>query len=270
MKTKLLSTNGEAGKQIEVPEFFSAIVRTDLIQKIAEAKKKKQPYAPSPVAGNQAAASGKLKHHRHVWKSQYGRGMSRVPRKQMSRKGSQFDWVGATVPNTRGGRRAHPPKIISMIGEEKINKKELRLAIISALSATASAKFVARRYASIEKKDVEKLTLPLVAESKATELKIKDFLKFLEKTLGENVFSVAIQKKAVRKGRGKLRGRKHKKSQGLLFVVGEKEKFRTGAFEVASAKTLGINELAKNEPGRLTIYTENAIKELSDKFGGKK
>ena len=117
--------NGQAKKIIELPKFFENEIREDIVSKVLEAKKRQQPYSPSPVAGNQASASGKIKHHRHVWKSQYGRGMSRIPRKALSRKGSQFNWVGATVPNTRGGRRAHPPKVISMINTNKINKKDV-------------------------------------------------------------------------------------------------------------------------------------------------
>jgi len=79
MKANLLSIEGNKLKQIEVPSFFGGKIRKDLIQKIVETKKITQPYSPSPVAGNQYSASGVLKHHRKVWKSQYGRGMSRVP-----------------------------------------------------------------------------------------------------------------------------------------------------------------------------------------------
>lgn len=267
MKTDLINSKGEKTKQIDVPEFFSVNVREDLIQKIIETKKTTQPYGPNPLAGNQYSASGKLKHHRHVWKSQYGRGMSRVPRKQRSRRGSQFDWVGATVPNTRGGRRAHPPKVVSMFEAGKVNKKELRLAIMSALSATASKDWVVKRYSRLEEKDLK--SLPMVVESKFVESKSKELLQGLKKLLGEKVFEVAVQKKSIRKGIGKLRGRKYKKTQGLLVVVGKDEKFKTTAFDVQSVKTLGLQDLAKGVPGRLTIYTEKAFQELKEKFSGK-
>ena len=219
MKGNILDIEGKKLKQIELPKFFDADVREDLIQKILEAKKIKQPYGPSPVAGNQASASGKLKHHRHVWKSQYGRGMSRVPRKLMSRKGSNFNWVGATVPNTRGGRRAHPPKSFSMISEIKINKKELKQAIISALSATASGKWIMKKYSSIKE---EPNNFPLITESKISTLKTKELILSMKKILGENLFELALKKKEVRSGKGKLRGRKYKSNMGLLIVVGDK------------------------------------------------
>lgn len=264
MKARLLDIQGNKSKDITLPSCFNEVVRTDLIQKIIEAKKVKQPYAPSPVAGNQYSASGKLKHHRKVWKSQYGRGMSRVPRKQMSRKGSQFHWVGATVPNTRGGRRAHPPKILSMLGLARINKKELKLALSAALSATANGNFIVERYGRLEGQKVE--NLPLVIESKFSELKAKEMIQSLKTILGEQLFDLAIQKKTIRSGLGKLRGRKYKSNAGMLLVVGNDEKVKTTAFDVQTVKKLGVNDLANGGVGRLTMYTEKAIKDLEEKF----
>ena len=124
MKTKLLDINGKEKGSIDLPKSFSKEIIEDIVAKILEIKKTGQPYAPSPVAGKQHSASGILIHRRHVWKSQYGRGMSRIPRKVMSRRGSQFNWVGAQVPSAVGGKRAHPPKVISRINTKKINKKD--------------------------------------------------------------------------------------------------------------------------------------------------
>lgn len=264
MKANLLDINGKKAKDLTLPECFNEVVRTDLIQKIVEAKKIKQPYAPSPVAGNQASASGVLKHHRKVWKSQYGRGMSRIPRKQMSRRGSQFHWVGATSPNARGGRRAHPPRIESMLMRESINKKELKLALMSALAATTNEKFITKRYATLSDKKVDKL--PLVVESKFVGLKAKPMDESLKNILGEELYSLAIKKKSIRSGLGKLRGRKYKSTAGLLLVTGKDERVKTKSFQVQTANKLGVTDLANGGAGRLTLYTENAIKELGEKF----
>lgn len=268
MKTKVYTSDGNKGKDLALPNFFENTVREALIQKIIEAKKIKQPYGPMPGAGMQYSASGKLKHHRKVWKSQYGRGMSRVPRKMMTRRGSQFHWVGATVPNTRGGRRAHPPRVEAMINSSSINKKELRLAILSALSATASSKWLVKRYSSL--KDEKIIQTPYVVEGKFIELKSKEMISSLKKILGENLFNLAIQQKEIRSGRGKLRGRKYKSNLGLLMVIGNEEKLKTTAFDVVKVSKLGINDLAKGGPGRLTVYTEKSIEDLKNKFEGSK
>lgn len=256
--------DGKQGKEITLPDFFSETVRATLIQKIIEAKKKQQPYSPNPVAGAQYSASGKLKHHRKVWKSQYGRGISRIPRKIMTRRGSQFNWVGATSPNTRGGRRAHPPKIMALFNLVRINKKEMKLALKSALTATISSEWVTKRYYTLKDEKID--NLPLVVDSKITTLKSKDLIASLKKILGETLFKLALRKKSIRSGKGKSRGRKYKSNMGLLLVVGNDEKLKTTAFDVRTANTVGINDLANGGPGRLTVYTEKAIKDLEEKF----
>jgi len=268
MKTKILDINGKQGKEITLPKCFSGKVREDIVAKVLESKKIKQPYSPSPVAGKQHSASGLLKHHRKVWKSSYGRGMSRIPRKIMTRKGSQFNWVGAEVSNTRGGRRPHPPKVLGMITRLKINKKEQRIAIESALSATINEKYIVKKYSTLDKLKIEKL--PFIVESKLATLKAKELISSLKKILGKNLFDLAIQKKSIRSGRGKLRGRKYKSNAGMLLVVGDDEKLKTTAFDVVNVKKLSINDLANGGVGRLTVYTENAIKNLENKFGEKK
>lgn len=262
MKTQLLDVQGKKKSEINLPKCFSQSIREDIVSKVLEAKKNKQPYSPSPVAGKQHSASGILNHRRHVWKSSRGRGMSRIPRKIFSRKGSQFNWAGAEVSSVRGGRRAHPPKILSMINTKKINKKELKIALMSAISATANEKMVIQKYAKLEGKKIT--NLPLVVESKLSTLKAKDFINNLKNILGADLFEIAIKKKAVRSGRGKLRGRKYKSNAGLLVVVGKDEKFTTNAVDVTKVPTLSATELAKGGLGRLTLYTEQAVKELGE------
>ena len=261
MKAQLLSIEGKKIKDIELPEEFSEKIREDIVSKILEARKTKQPYSPSPVAGKQHAAKGKVVHRRHVWRSGYGRGASRVPRKIFSRRGSQFNWEAAEVPFARGGMRAHPPKVISMINTSKINKKELKIAFASALSATANSKKITEKYSRLN----EIKNVPYVVEGKIVSLKTKQLLESLNKILGKDVFEVALRKKSVRAGQGKKRGRKYKSSAGMLFVTGNKEKLKTNAFEIKNVKNLSVVDLAKGGVGRLTVYTENAIKELGER-----
>jgi len=264
MKINILDINGKKSKTIELPSCFSNEIRGDIIAKVLEAKKSRQPYAPSLVAGKQHSASGKFRHRRHVWKSQYGLGISRIPRKIMSRRGSQFNREGAEISSTKGGRRAHPPKILSMINKKKINKKEMKIAMSSAISATANEKEMKKRYKTLKDKKID--NLPLIVESKVLSLKIKQLISNLKKILGENLFKLALKKKTIRSGKGKLRGRKYKKNEGLLLVVGKNEKLRTNAFDIKNVKNLGISDLAEGGAGRLTLYTEQAIKDLGEKI----
>src|SRR3989344_6819233 len=97
MKSSIFNVNGVEKNKIELPSIFSQQIREDIVAKVIEARKIKQPYSPSPVGGKQHSASGKMRHRRHVWQTHYGRGMSRIPRKVMSRSGTQFRWEGAEI-----------------------------------------------------------------------------------------------------------------------------------------------------------------------------
>ena len=184
----------------------------------------------------------------------------------MSNKGNQFHWVGAEVPNTRGGRRAHPPKVEKMLNYGKLNKKEILLALKSAISATANLKFLQKRYLTLQDKSL-KIELPFVVESKFVEQKTKQLINSLNKILGNELAQIAIKKKSRRSGKGKMRGRGYKVSAGVLIVVGEKEKLNSKNFDSVKVNSLSVMNLAEADaPGRLTIYTEEAVKELGEKL----
>ncbi len=261
MKAKLFDKTGKEKRELSLPKLFAGKIRKDIILKVFEAQKGlfMQATGAKKGAGAQYSASGIIKHRRHDWKSSYGKGISRIPRKILSRHGASFNWIGATVSGTRGGRRAHPPKSEKNL-IKKINKKELRLAFSSALTASLDAK-------SLEEKYGKKVSSGAVFDKSITGLKTKDFLKSLKKVLGEH-FELALKKKKVRAGIGKMRGRKYKSNAGLLFVIGDNEKMKRNRIDVVSAKELEIKDLAPNgEPGRLVCYTEEAIKDLEKRFG---
>ena len=263
MKTQIYDMHGKKAGEMELPKIFSAKIREDIVAKVLESKKIAQPYSPSPMAGNQYSASGKFNHRRHVWKTLYGKGISRIPRKIMSRRGSQFNMVGATIPGKRGGRRAHPPKILHLLTRNIINKKEMKLALISALSATANAEIISKKYSRLKN---EKTKAPFIVESKILGLKAKDFARAIEDMLGEKAFSVAISEKKIRSGKGKMRGRKYKENAGAILVTGKKEKAKANILETANAGNLGVLDLAEGGMGRIAIYTEEAVKELGEKL----
>lgn len=256
MKAQILDINGEKIKEITT-KLFEEPIREDIIFKVVETEKEKQPWSNKLGAGMDRSASGNINHRRHVWRTSYGRGMSRIPRKVMWRRGTQFNWVGAIVPSTIGGRRAHNPKGIGKL--KKINKKELEKAFLSALAYTNSTKEIKNKYTSLKNSEI-KLIFPIIVEDKILELKTKVFLESLKKILG-NLYPIAIQKKSIRAGIGKLRSRKNKKNAGVLFVIGNSEEKKIKGIEVIKNKNLTVSDLATNG-ARLTIFSEKAIKEL--------
>ncbi len=256
MKSDVLNKELKSVKKIDLPLVFSSSIRPDVLLKVYESQKLiySQDYGIKEGAGAQHSASGILKHRRHVWKTTYGKNISRVPRKIMSRNGASFNWVGATTSAARGGRNPHAPKS-EKNRFTKINKKELLLALKTAFASTMNNEIVG----SIYKK---KMISGLIFDSSVLDLKTKDFLLMLKNALGEG-YSTAIKIKKIRGGKGKMRGRKYKTNAGLLFVVSSDEKMKRAGIDVVSVKNLRVSDLSLNGvPGRLTCYTENAINEI--------
>jgi len=259
MKTQILDINGRKIKEITTT-LFEEPIREDVIYKVIEAEKIKQPYAPQLLAGMARSASGRIRRKRHSWKGGYGRGMSRVPRKIMWRRGTQFSWVGAIIPSTKGGRRAHPPKGMGKL--KKINKKELNKALFSALTYSNSITELKKKYSSLRDKEIKDIKFPIIVEDKILKLNTKDFLKTMKKILKE-FYSVAVQEKSKRAGIGKLRGRKYKKNAGALFIISKTENIKIKGIEVVKSSELAVSHLADNG-ARLVFFSEKAIKDLED------
>jgi len=265
MKIQILNLQGNKTKELETG-IFDGKVRKDILQRAIELEKTKQPYAPFYLAGKQASASGKIRHGRRRWKTAAGKGISRIPRKIFWRRGTQFYWQGATIASTRGGRRAHPPKILSMLNKGKINKKEKNIAFLSALALTSSLQEVKAKYKSLEDKKID-IKLPIITEDKILEIKTKQFLEGLKKIL-DGFYEISIQKKSVRAGKGKSRGRKYRKTAGLLLVIGNTQNKKIKGIEIKKVNSLRVSDLASGG-ARIVIYTEQAIADLEKKIKGK-
>src|SRR3989338_2136843 len=144
MKLEILDSTKNKVGDINLPNQFNEEVRPDLIKRavLSIQSHKRQPYAPTATAGKRSSA--KLSRRRKNYRGSYGFGISRVPRKIMTRRGTRMNWVGAFAPGTVGGRKAHPPKT-EKIWWKKINEKERLKAIRSAIAATASKQIITKR-----------------------------------------------------------------------------------------------------------------------------
>lgn len=261
-KTKIKTINGESGKDIAFPEQFNEEVRIDLIKRavLSIQSNKAHAYGAFDEAGMQHVS--KISRRRRQYKTSYGHGISRVPRKIMSRNGSRMNWVGALSPGTVGGRQAHPPKPYKVVAE-KINKKEKRKAIRSALSASIKKELVEKRGHKVEE-------YPLVIEDKAEKIeKTKDAILMLQK-LGLTSELERASVKTIRAGLGKMRGRRYKRRKGPLIVVSSecpliKAAQNIPGVEIVEAKNVNTELLAPGAiAGRLTIYTESSLKKIGD------
>ena len=247
-------------EKIELPEVFNTTLRPDVIKRavLAEQSWKKQPKGVSPLAGRMVSVEN--------WGP--GRGAARVQRVKGSRTHSAQR--AAFVPQARGGHKAHPPSSEKNI-IEKVNRKEHLLALKSAIAYTAIKSAVGGRGHRFE----DKMEFPIIVESKVETIgKTQDVIKFLD-NLGLSLELMRIKiGKNVRSGKGKVRGRKYKTPVGPLIVVGDKEcSLIKAARNILGTSVISVNELSTEVlapgtyPGRLTIWTEDAIKSLGERFG---
>lgn len=222
----------------------------------------RQPYGGYGNAGMRHSAQ--LSKRRRAYRGSYGQGISRVPRKIHSRRGSQMHRVGAIVAGTVGGRRAHPPKPYKD-WNQKINKTERRKAIRSALAATVNKDIISLRGHKIPEQ------FPFILDTEFE--KIAKTVE-LETTLIQIGFAGELDRadtRKIRAGKGKMRGRKYKQPVSFLFVVGSRDvPLIKAAKNLPGTDTVSVEELNAEllapgaHPGRLTLYTQAAIERLAN------
>jgi large subunit ribosomal protein L4e len=248
MQATVRDLNGEDAGTVDLPEVFETAYRPDLIKRavLAAQANRKQAYGADPYAGLRTPAES----------FGSGRGMAHVPRE---------NGQGARVPQTVGGRKAHPPKAEKDQGKG-INDKERKLAIRSAIAATTDAERVAERGHAFDD-DIE---LPLVVSDDFEDLvKTREVVDLLE-ALGVHAdVERADEGRTIKAGQGKARGRKYREPSSILFVTsGEPSKAarNLAGADVTTAAEVNAEELAPGtHAGRLTVWTESAVAEVADR-----
>lgn len=251
----IYSLDGSIKGEISLPSIFFEEVRPDLIRRavISSITARIQPKGRDPMAGKRTTAES----------LGVGLDLARVPRIKGGLR-------AAFVPNVVGGRLAFPPKVEKII-HERINKKERRIALKSAIAATGIKELVIKRGHKIK----DGISLPVVVSDEIKNLKkAKEFRDFLSKLSLLEEIDRAKNNIKERSGKGKYRGRRWKKAKSILLVTDEiNPPVRLAArnfpgVDYASVNLLNVELLAPGGvPGRLTIWTESAIKKLGEIFG---
>ena len=142
-----------------------------------------------------------------------------------------------------------------------------RHTIKSAIAATTIYDIVSKKH------KVPTVDLPIILTDDFESVKkTKDVTKILEQFKFEKELERA-QVKKVRAGKGTMRGRRYKRKKSFLFVVAKpngivKACKNIAGVDVCNAKNLNVELLAPGaQPGRLTIFTEGAIKMLGELHG---
>jgi len=243
-----------------LPAVFTSPIRSDIVQEVHTSmnKNKRQPYAVSKFAGHQSSAES--------WGT--GRAVSRIPR--VPGGGTHRAGQGAFGNMCRGGRMFAPTKIWRK-WHRRINNNQKRLAVCSALAASALPGLVMARGHRISQIP----EVPLVIDNKSVESldKTRKAVALL-KAIGayEDIERVLASQK-IRAGKGKYRNRRYVQRRGPLVVYAEKgpliKSFRNvPGIEMCNVSALNLLQLAPGgHVGRFIIWTRDAIQKLDSIFG---
>lgn len=251
---------GKPAAFIPLPAVLTAPIRPDVVHDVHTKinKNKRQPYAVSKYAGHQTSAES--------WGT--GRAVARIPR--VSGGGTHRAGQGAFGNMCRGGRMFAPTKTWRR-WHVKVNVNQRRYALVSALAASAIPALVMARGHRIS----EIAEVPLVVDNKVIDNidKTKNAVALL-KTLKAyaDVEKVAASHK-IRRGKGKMRGRRYVQRRGPLIVYNEKaplvKAFRNlPGVELVSVTRLNLLQLAPGgHLGRFVIWTKDAFERLDSIYG---
>jgi len=252
---QIFNIEGKPTGKTTLPSVFYTPLRPDVIKRavLSIQSHRLQHQGRDPMAGKKTSAESRGT----------GMAMARVPREKGGGGKAAF------APGTVGGRQAHPPRADSRIVKE-IPKKEKRLALLSAIAATASKETVASRGHEVE----GVLEIPLIVEDAFSSLTKTKEVEDALTNLGmlTDIYRVR-ESRNIRAGKGKHRGRKMKQAVGPLIVVAESKGLINAAsnipgVDVVSVKNLNAELLAPGtHPGRLTLWTNGALEQLSKLYG---
>ena len=253
-KVNVYSMDGTAKDKIELPSTFDDEVREDLIKRavLSEESEKLQPKGNFYRAGLQTTA--RYVGRKEAYHSLKNKGQPMLPR-VMFPKG-RFGTV-RIVPWAVKGRAAHPPHPEKVLFE-RINEKEKKKALRSAIAATAYGNLVK----AVHKVDIQ---FPIIIEDGFEEVKkTKDVMSILGKI---KIDTDVDRVKRGRKARTSRKGGVKTPRSILIVVSGQKPLLKAAhnipGVDVAKVDEVKVSQLAPGgRPGRLTIWSVSALKKL--------
>jgi large subunit ribosomal protein L4e len=247
------------GTSVLLPAVFRAPIRTDIVNFVHDQmrRNKRQARAVSDKAGEQTSAQS--------WGT--GRAVARIPRVRGG--GTHRSGQGAFGNMCRGGRMYAPLKVWRK-WHRKINLKQRRYALVSAIAASGVPSLVMAKGHSIETIP----EIPLVLTDRVQDLKkTKEAVAVLRKIGAWNDILKVYASKHTRAGKGKMRNRRTVMKRGPVIIYskdnGIKKAFRNiPGVSLLCIERLNLLRLAPGgHVGRFCIWTESAFKKLDALYG---
>ncbi len=257
MKAQIYATDGKASGEVELPSQFSADVRPDLIARaaISDQTKRYQPKGNDPRAGMETSA--RYRGRKEDFGSGKNKGTAIRPREVLPK--GRLGKV-KRIPSAVKGRRAHPPHVNKIIIEQ-INKKEYRVALISAIAATAHKSYVEARGHKVA------IALPIVLDNSFEAVsKTADVHKTLSMLIKDDL--ARCLKPKLRTGVRKRKGGRTYPRSAIIAVSADAPVLRAArnipGIEVVKVSDLTVERLAPGaKAGRLAIYTKAALEQIA-------
>ena len=256
MKVNTYTIDGKNDGSIELPLIFDTPIKYEVIHKafVNLNSHKFQKQGRHPTAGQDVVADSN--------DPPTGRGISRVARMKGGGGGRQGQ--AGEVASTRGGRQAFPPNVKKVI-YKKLNKKEKKLALCSAIAATAS-KVIVRDHGH----NIDNLKeLPLVISDEIENVMKTSEMRKIITALNLINDVERLEKRKPRTGKPALRGRKSKIGKSVLFVLSDSTKTENACSGIPGVDARSVNDLSvldlapSSKPARLTVYSKKAIDMIS-------
>jgi len=251
---------GKSTSQQALPAVLTAPIRSDVVQFVHTNlnKNSRQAYAVSVKAGHQTSAES--------WGT--GRAVARIPR--VAGGGTHRAGQGAFGNMCRGGRMFAPTKVWRR-WHRRVNLNQKRMAVCSALAASALPSLVMARGHSIE--NVPEVPLVISNDAVSGLEKTSAAVKLLQAISAYDDVQKSKDSRKIRAGKGKRRNRRYVQHVGPLVVYDESGPL-TRAFrnlpgvETCQVSRLNLLRLAPGgHLGRFIIWTEGAFKQLDSVFG---
>merc|ERR1712043_59940 len=261
-QVSVYNEQGEVCGQVTLPAVFKAPIRNDIVH-----------FVHSNLRKNARQATGVHKHAGHQTSAESwgtGRAVARIPRVRGG--GTHRSGQGAFGNMCRGGRMFAPTKTWRK-WHRRINQKQRRYAMCSAIAASAIPALVMARGHKIDKVP----EVPVVVSNAIESLtKSKAAVSLLQRLNAYEDVEKCQNSKKIRAGKGKMRNRRYVMRRGPLVIYNEdhgiKQAFRNlPGVELISVDRLNLLKLSPGSHlGRFCIWTEGAFQKLDAIYGTSK
>lgn len=241
-----------------LPSVFSTPIRPDLVQFVHTniAKNARQAYGVTRRQGHRATAES--------WGT--GRAVARIPR--VTGSGTNRSGQAAYGNMCRGGHMFSATKVFRR-WHRHVNKNQRRLAVASALAASAVPALVLSRGHHINAIP----EIPFVVDDAVASLqKTNEAIKFLRTVHALEDVEKVDASRHVRPTKGKWRNRRYVSRKGPLLVLnsraGQHSFHNIRGIDVANVNFLNLLQLAPGgHLGRFIIWSKGAFEALQKIFG---